>query len=208
MRKERFYSLWFSALIIVIFLIQVLFPGFTDLFMLTPEAVPKIWQFVTAIFLHGSITHLLFNLFALFLFGLILERTIGSQRFLVVFFATGILANIISYPFTPNALGASGAIMGIIGTLAILRPMMSVWAFGMIIPMFIAAILWVGESLLGIFGFGNQGIGYIAHLSGVFSGILYGFYLRLQNKRARVSYEKKIDLPEETIHAWEETYMR
>jgi membrane associated rhomboid family serine protease len=183
--------------------------GFTDLFKLSENALPYIWQFLTAIFLHGSLSHLAYNLFALILFGLITERLIGSKRFLLLFFLSGILANIISWYWYPNALGASGAIMGVIGVAAAIKPLMIVWAFGMILPMFIVAILWIIGSILGIFGFGSQNIGYLAHLSGVLIGILYGLSLRLRSKRKKPGFifQRKIKIPENIMRRWEYNYM-
>ena len=101
MKNQKFYSLWLSLIIIIIFILQNIIPNFTDLFVLNQKAITnfQIYRFLTAIFLHGSITHLAFNLFALFFFGLVLEKTIGTKRFLIAFFSTGIIANIISVNF-------------------------------------------------------------------------------------------------------------
>jgi len=97
MPKLKFYSLWFVLINVIVFILQVSFNGFTELFVLNPLAYNQIWRFVTAIFLHGSITHLLYNMFALFFFGIALEKLIGSKRFLLVYFGSGIIANIIQF---------------------------------------------------------------------------------------------------------------
>jgi hypothetical protein len=155
------------------------------------------------------VIHLAYNLFALFIFGLILERTIGSRKFLLLFLISGIIANVFTFYFYPNSLGASGAIMAVIGCLAVLRPMMAVFSFGVILPMFAVAIVWIIGSFLGIFGFGDQGVGYIAHLSGLFIGVLYGFFLRLKNKDNNFSVyssDKKVVIPEDTMRGWEKVY--
>ena len=206
--KQRFYFLWFSLIIIAVFLLQLLIAPFTEFFMLTENALRMPWQFLTAIFLHGGAAHLIYNLFALLIFGLILEQLIGSKRFIILFFTAGIIANLISFFWYPNALGASGAIMGIIGCLAILRPMMSVWAFGMILPMFIVAILWVTGSIMGIAGFGNQGVGHLAHLVGILIGLSYGVYLKIRSRKNRkLIYMRQIRIPESTARNWENRYM-
>jgi membrane associated rhomboid family serine protease len=114
----------------VIFLIQILFKGFTEFFLLDSKSDIEVWRFFTSIFLHGGFAHLLYNVFALALFGSMLERFIGSRRFLIVFFVTGILANVVSFNFYDSSLGASGAIFGVIGALIAIRPLMFVWAFG------------------------------------------------------------------------------
>jgi membrane associated rhomboid family serine protease len=206
----RFYSLWLSALIVLVFILQLIFSGFTDFFMLTENALKMPWQFLTAVFLHGSLTHLLYNLFALVLFGLILESVIGSKRFFWLFMISGIGANLISFFWYPNALGASGAIMAIIGCLAVLRPMMIVWAFNLPMPMFVLAIIWVVGSILGIFGLGDPGTGHLAHLSGLFLGLLYGFFLRIRHSQSKPGFSQtqRIIIQEGAMRKWEDSNLR
>ena len=191
------------------FILQQTIPVFTDLFKLSDQALTMPWQFITAVFLHGGGAHLAYNLFALVIFGLILEQLIGSKRFILLFLVAGIAANLISFWWYPNALGASGAIMGIIGCLAILRPTMGVWAFGMILPMFIVAILWVGGSVMGMYGFGDQGVGHLAHLIGILVGLGYGTWLRIRSKtNKRLVYMRQIKIPESEMRDWEDRNMR
>jgi len=207
MAKIKFYFLWLSLICIGAFISQILTPGFTEAFLLNKRAVYnyEFWRFATAIFLHGGLIHLLYNLFALIFFGIALENIIGSRKFLIIFLFSGIIANIVSVNFYPASLGASGAVMGIIGALTIIRPMMMVWAFGLILPMFIAALLWIIGDTLGIFMPSNTGN--IAHLSGIAVGFLTGFLMR---KLARESWKKpeKIKIPEDYMKEWEERFMR
>mgnify|MGYP001590914543 FL=1 len=177
-QKIKFYSLWLCLSIVIAFILQSLFPSITDLGILNKSALYnyEFWRFFTSLFLHGSITHLLYNLFALFFFGIALEKLIGSKKFLFAFFTSGIIANIISVNFYQSSLGASGAIMGIIGVLTIVKPMLMVWAFGLILPMFIAGILWVTGSILGSLGMFLGDTGYIAHLSGIAVGLIIGIF--------------------------------
>jgi len=166
------------------------------------------WQFLTAVFLHGSITHLLYNLFALVFFGIVLEKIIGSSKFLILFLISGIFANIISFFWVPNALGASGAIMAIIGVVAVLKPMMTVWAFNLPMPMFVLAIIWVVGSVLGIFGFGDQNTGHLAHLSGIFIGLFYGFYLRIKYKQTKNPSREPEVISEDYVRMWEDRHLK
>jgi len=211
--KFRFYFLWLSLICIGVFILQNLpgIPGFTEMFVLNSKAIYNIekWRFISAIFLHGSITHLAYNLFALLFFGGLLEKLIGSKKFLLVFFGSGIIANIISVWFYPSSLGASGAIMGIIGALALIRPMMMVWAFGLILPMFIAAGLWIAGDVLGALGaFGEKGIGNIAHLSGIGIGLIIGLLLRKGLKKRKEKSDNKIKIPDYYMAGWEKRYMK
>ena len=208
--KSKFYTLWFALICIFVFLLQKLIPGFTQIFLLSSDALSRPWQFLTAIFLHGSITHLLYNLFALVLFGIILEKFIGSKRFLALFLVSGILANIVSFMFYPSSLGASGAIMAIIGALAIIRPMMVVWAFNLPMPMFVLAIIWMAGSVLGVFGIGDTSTGYWAHLSGIFIGVLYGVFLRLKYSflfGKKVQREQEV-ISEDYMKMWEDRHLK
>jgi membrane associated rhomboid family serine protease len=205
--KGNYFSFfWLSMIILFFFLLQVLFSQFTEFFLLNQRAIyGEYYRFITAIFLHGSITHLMYNLFALLLFGFMLESIIGTRNFLLVFFGSGILANIVSVFFYSSSLGASGAIYGILGCLTIMRPLMIIWAFGLIMPMFIATILWVIGDLIGLFIPSNTG--HVAHLSGIIIGILTGFLLR---KKYSVKKRRKTDvfINEDYINRWEDSFLR
>lgn len=75
------------------------------------------WQLlVTSIFLHGSVMHIAMNGLSLYWFGASIERIFGSRKFIILFLATGILANIVSFLHLKEpSLGASGAIFGLVG---------------------------------------------------------------------------------------------
>ena len=209
--KFRFYAIKLSLAIIVVFIFQIFVLDFTEMFVLNSTAFQQPWRFLTAIFLHGGLGHLVYNLFALLLFGSILEQLIGGKRFLFVFFLTGILANLISVNFYSSSLGASGAIFGVIGTLIFVRPMLPIWAFGMPMPIFIAGIIWMSGDILGAIGFftGNSfdNTGNIAHLSGMFFGLIYGFFIRGRFKE-RKKFKEKVEFDESSVRSWEDRYVR
>ena len=200
----KYYAFWIAIILVATFALQSFVNGFTDALILNESSFSQPWRFITSMFLHGSLSHLLANLFALLLFGFILERTIGSERFLAVYLISGILANLIAVNFYSTSLGASGAIMGIIGTLAILRPLMGVWVFGMILPMSIAAVIYIIIDAIGVFIPSN--IGHIAHLSGIAFGIIFGTILRI-SKSKKEKKTHKIEVPEHLLRRWETLYM-
>ena len=199
----KFYAIYLALLLIAIFIFQQFINGFTDLLILNKNSFSELWRFLTSMFLHGSLAHLLSNLFALLFFGIILEKKIGSNKFLGIYLISGILANLIAVNFYPESLGASGAIMGIIGTLAIIAPGMAVWAFGMLLPMAIAAIIRIAIDFIGVFIPDN--IGHIAHLSGILFGIIFGIILRANYQK--INKKHKIQVPEHLLRRWETLYM-
>ena len=209
--KFRFYALKLSAVMIIVFLAQVLIRNFSGLFILDENSFFQPWRFITAVFLHGGIAHLFYNLFALALFGSILEKIVGGAKFLLIFFFSGIAANVIAFAFYPSSLGASGAIFGIIGSLIVIRPMLTVWAFGLPMPIFLAGILWGVGDLIGAYGYlsGNpiDNRGNIAHLAGMFFGLIAGLFLRssYSEKRER---KNKIKIDEFYVRDWEDRYIK
>src|SRR3989338_8864705 len=114
------------AACIAVFFLQMALPGLTTSLGFVPAtALAHPWTFVTSIFLHAGLTHLFFNMWALFVFGPLLERRIGEKKFYALFFLSGIVGNlafVLFYPANVLGLGASGAIFGVIGALAVLMP--------------------------------------------------------------------------------------
>ena len=201
----KFSTFLLAGFIILIFILQNSVPGFTNAFKLTGKDIfQRPWILVTSIFLHASMLHLLLNLFSLLLFGLILENTIGTKRYLFVFFTTGIIASFISSFFYTSALGASGAIFGILGALVILRPKMMIWVYGIPMPMALAGILYLGINFLGAyFNIGNTG--YIDHLAGLSTGFFLGVYYRKKYREKKKEIKTDATL-EEDLNAYEKEY--
>lgn len=175
----------------LLFFFLQLIPGFTETFMLIAgDALARPWTLFTSMFLHGSMGHFLFNMYALFIFGPLILARLGTKRFLGAYFGAGLVAGI-SYVLyslfimgNPNAaaLGASGAIMGILGLVIMLLPNLKVLFF-FVVPMSMrtAGIIFALIDIVGLFNPGS-GIAHIAHLGGLAVGVLYGWYLIKKRK--------------------------
>lgn len=86
--------------------------------LLTGVADGDYWRLITSAFLHESILHIAFNMYALFLFGPFVERALGVTRFIAAYLTTAMLGSVFVYWLAPaNALtiGASGAVFGLFG---------------------------------------------------------------------------------------------
>lgn len=188
----------------VFFILQsVLGDSFTYSFVLMKgDLFFRPWTLLTSMFLHGSVTHLFFNMYVLLMFGSLLEQRIGTKRFLFVYFFSGLLASFISSFVYESALGASGAIMGLLGVLIILMPDLRVLFF-FVIPMSLrtAAIFFALIDLLGII----PGVAHAAHLAGLSFGLLYGLQLKKQRKSFRKKFSSKLHLNSEDIEDYLKT---
>ena len=153
--------------------------GFDSFFGLVPFlSFDKIflWQFVTYMFLHGGFGHIFFNMFALWMFGVELERTWGTKEFLKFYFLTGIAAGISTALFNWGAIiptiGASGAIYGILAAYALFFPDRYVYLY-LLFPIkmkYLALILGAIEFLSA---YSQDGIAHVAHLGGMVVGFIY-----------------------------------
>ena len=118
------------VLAVIIYLLQMAsqnFMGGTDLPALYGMKVNEFilqgqyWRLITPIFLHGSIMHLGFNMYALFILGPMLERLYGHGRFLGLIFVSGFAGNVMSFLFSAApSLGSSTAIFGLLGAQGVL----------------------------------------------------------------------------------------
>ena len=139
------------------------------------------WTIVTSIFLHADFSHLLFNMFALFLFGSALERRISHRLYVTLYILSGVVGNV-GYYFTAGnplipVLGASGAIYGVVGALAVLEPFRVVYFYGMVpLPMIAAAAMWALADITGLFI--PSRVAHGVHLVGMLVGVVVGIYIR------------------------------
>jgi rhomboid protease GluP len=76
----------------------------------------QLWRLITPVLLHGSLMHILVNMYALNIFGPGLERHFGHPRFLILYLISGFAGNVVSFVFSPSySLGSSTAIFGLLG---------------------------------------------------------------------------------------------
>jgi membrane associated rhomboid family serine protease len=181
----------FLALIVIVFAVQFIVaplvgvPLFSsswyDIFTLSTENPAYVWTWITSVFSHGSPTHLLFNAIVLYFFGPIVERQIGSKRFTALFLVSGVLAGLAQVGLglvtgeEVSVLGASGALMAIMGVLAMTAPDLKVLLF-FFVPMSVRtlAFLYAAASVLFVAGDLFSGVAHFAHLVGLFVGLWYG----------------------------------
>ena len=141
-----------------------------------------VWQLVTYLFLHGGWFHIIFNMFALWMFGSDLESKWGGRKFLFYYFLTGIGAGILDVtlnalfrPGLPTAtIGCSGAVYGLLLAYGMLFPERLIYLY-MIIPIkakWFVAIMGVIEFVSSWSGAGS-GVSHFAHLGGMLFGFLY-----------------------------------
>ncbi|MBN8555015.1 MAG: rhomboid family intramembrane serine protease [Deltaproteobacteria bacterium] len=156
----------------------------TRFFGLVPELFFQgmIYQPFTWIFLHGNFSHLLFNMFAFWMFGSLLEETWGTRRFIRFVVVTGYLTGVVvclwglldPITFSLPTIGASGVIFAILMAISRLFPDQTVLLFFVFpIKMRYFAYLMIAIEFFALYDSNHHGISNIAHLSGAFVGYFY-----------------------------------
>lgn len=204
-RTVNLNVLWFLiALNLLIFIAELITGGgiaarspLISFLGLTPALLSKQpWTIISSMFVHGSFTHILFNMISLYFLGSFLIRAVGEKSFLTVFFLGGLAGNILCFvlaylvlrgiiptlfgdPFTPG-IGASGGIFALGGALAVMVPRVPVIVFPIPVPI----SLWVAILIFLFLSF-VPGIAWQAHVGGFFLGLVAGLIFR---KRRRTYY--------------------
>jgi len=155
-----------------------------ELLVLQPKSLlTHPWTLLTSMFVHADLIHIMFNMIALYFFGLYLERMVGEKELLKVYFLGGIVGGIFYAASSlllgiPNpesmAVGASGAIFAVAGALAILQPHMRV----VMIPIFIPMPLYIAVFIFMVLLSFMPGVAWQGHLGGLAVGVLFGYYWR------------------------------
>ena len=171
-------------IICVVFLLEHIPWVFKALVLLPGAVVERPWTIVTYMFLHAGFTHLFFNGMFMFFFGPELERRIGSLRFLLIFFLSGVVAAV-GHMLTSDVgiVGASGALYGVFAALAMIAPHIRIYVY--FIPMQITHAL-ILFALVDFFMMeSGDAIAHIAHLSGLVVGLVAGYHLRKSRRGLR-----------------------
>lgn len=149
----------------------------------------KPWQFVSHMFMHGGPMHIIFNMYALWAFGSPLEQMWGRNKFLFFYFSAGLgaaliytLANYYNQDYGAIAVGASGAVYGILVAFGMNFPNAKLALIFFPVP--IAAKYFIPVILFGdlFFGFTSYSVGNIAHFAHI-GGALIGFIIMMYWKR-------------------------
>jgi len=202
-KKKRSIFSNFSVTLFLILVNVVFFILFTILFYLKlpvdyvaikPSNILQgkyLWTFLTSMFMHGGVFHIFANMISLIFIGGLVEKILGYKRYLSFYLISGLFASvffvlmslIFTSDFNTYAVGASGALFGLVGLLTILTPNLPVYVMFIPIPIKmkyaapgILIVLW----LISIAG--NVPIGNTAHLGGLLAGLFYGFYLKNKYK--------------------------
>lgn len=184
---------------VVAFLAGMAVPEMTLRLGLQPSAVfgGALWQPVTYMFLHGGVSHILFNMLSLWMFGVELERMWGTAFFTRFYFVCGVgaAATTIVLSLLPGGLGqnlyfsltvgASGAIYGILMAYALYFPHRQIYMYFIFpVPVRIFVVIVGAISLLSAIGGPGDGVAHATHLGGLAVGYLY-----LKGRRFRLGSE-------------------
>jgi len=176
---------------ILMFLITCLLGGFSSILSVTVNVALKLganyqglvkhepWRLITYMFLHGSLAHLLINMYSLFVLGTQTETFYGKVKFLIIYIVSGICGGLMSAAFSANSVsvGASGAIFGLTGALLYFgyhyRTFLGSSLKNQIIPVIIVNL---------ILGFLISGIDNAGHIGGLIGGFLISMALGVDNR--------------------------
>lgn len=195
------------ANIAVFFLQMTTGDAFTGLFDFVPALILiRPWTIVTYMFLHGSITHILFNMIALYFFGPRVEQRLGSARFIRLYFISGIVGALLSFAFAPGSpiIGASAGIFGVMLAFATFWPRDQILIWGILpIEARWLVVITTGLALYSGFGGSRGGVADFAHLGGYVGAFVYLRWIarrpELQKFRKRVAGE----VPDRALRNWQ-----
>jgi len=149
----------------------------------------RVLTLVTALFVHSNVLHLFGNMLFLFVFGSTLEKAVGAEKYLMIFFTGGILSFLLSLPFMPRGtgmLGASAAIFTLAACVMLVEPLKFSWL--LLAPQGLVAIIYFVYNVIvvaeksRISGY-DPHVAYVAHIIGFVIGIPFGIAFSERWKR-------------------------
>lgn len=176
-------ALYLIAVNVGVYALTYVFPGLYAWLALIPQYTVSgmVWQPITYMFTHQSLSHLLFNMLGLLFFAPQIERELGSREFLLYYLLSGFLAGLFSlavYVATGSwsviLLGASGAVFAVLLAFAVIFPTADIYVFGILpvrapILVSIYALIEVVDQALGL----DSSVAHLTHLSGLAFGWTY-----------------------------------
>jgi len=154
--------------------------GNTGRIVLYPSPLGVYFNFLSSMFMHGSIMHIAGNMLYLWIFGDNIENALGHIRYLFFYLICGFAAAVAQIVMGPDSvipmLGASGAISGILGGYILLyprRPVRTIIFYTLTtVPAFIAIGIWIiYQVVLGLYSSPGSGVAYAAHVGGFIAGL-------------------------------------
>jgi len=135
----------------------------------------QLWRLVTPLFLHASILHIGFNMYALWVFGRGMESRFGRLRFLALYFLAGFAGNVLSFVLTPEpSLGASTAVFGLLAAEGVFLYQNREILHGQARRAITNLVYIAGINLL--IGFSVQGVDNWGHIGGMLGGLLFAWF--------------------------------
>ncbi|MBI2957399.1 MAG: rhomboid family intramembrane serine protease [Chloroflexi bacterium] len=169
---------------IILFLVSLAAPGVIADYGLVPaEVAQRPWTVLTAMFLHAGFGHIMGNMVTLYFFGVSLAEVAGSGVLLVVYFVGGLCGNLAYVLLAPPlsiAVGASGAIFAVGGSLVALIPRRRVLVFPIPVPMPLWAAIVGGFFVISFL----PGVAWQAHFGGLVAGLAIGYVVRRSRRAA------------------------
>ncbi len=163
----------------------------------------QVWQLITYQFMHGNFSHILFNMFGLWMFGAEIENIFGSKKFLIFYLLAGVTAGLLHLFVSPLlgsppavTIGASGSVFGVLVAFAMFFPDRYIFLY-FLIPVkakYLIGFLIVFEFLA--IDSAHSNVAHLAHLGGALFGFLYllfdkSFNIELKNVFRREYFYKK-----------------
>lgn len=176
-----------AAYIIQIAADQITGGAFTRIFALSMGGVRHffLWQFVSYMFLHGGLFHILFNMLWFYFMGRDIEDVLGTTRFVFLYIISGVLGGLLWLLLAGSrgiCLGASGGVFGLIGAFGAIFATRRITLFIFFIPITMTgqtmAICAAVLTLVMMFDGGGSGVAHLAHLGGGLAGYIYGRWVK------------------------------